>query len=71
MNLRIDDKPGVDTRYHVRNVLTFVSEAFDCLQQGDTIVSSDAIIGASHILRLCVYALREPDSEESGASDVG
>ncbi len=71
MNLRIDNQPGVDTRYFVRNVLTFVGEALESLERGDDHVSSEAMLGASHILRLCVEALREPDPEKSGAGDAG
>lgn len=66
--LRIDNKPGGDTRYLVRTVLTFMSEAFEALETQQDALSKGAMMGASQIMHMCVDALRE---EEEGPADGG
>lgn len=63
--LRVDDKPGGDTRYQVRTVLAFMGEAFEALEEHQDVVSRGAMMGASLIIHMCADALRE---EEGGAA---
>ena len=64
--LRVDDKPGEDTRYLVRSVLQFMAEAFGEIEGRDEPHSTGAMRGAAVILGLCADALREPDEPEGG-----
>ncbi|MBS1185278.1 MAG: hypothetical protein H6R09_879 [Proteobacteria bacterium] len=66
--LRVDDKPGEDTRYLVRSVLLFMTEAFDALERNDEPHMAGTMNGAARILDLCADALKEPD-EPAGAAD--
>lgn len=66
--LRVDDKPGEDTRYLVRSILTFMTEAFDALEKSEDCYMAGTMTGAARIIGLCADALREPDEPE-GAAD--
>lgn len=66
--LRVDDKPGADTRYMVRSALIFMSEAFAALENGGDVLSTGAMTGAAQLLNVCVDALKE---KEGGGADGG
>lgn len=64
--LRIDDRPGPCTLEAVRDVLSFMAEAFFSMSSADgTTGSEGATRGAGHILAVCADALRVPDEDES------
>ncbi|WP_291988393.1 hypothetical protein [Candidatus Accumulibacter sp. ACC007] len=64
--LRIDGTPGPDTRDAVRDVLTFMADAFYAIASADDVTGSkDATIGAGHIMAMCADALREADEDEN------
>lgn len=63
--LRVDDKPGSDTRYLVRSALIFMSEAFAALEKGGDILSTGAMTGAAQLLNVCVDALQEKEGAQS------
>ena len=65
--LRIDDKPGEDTRGAVRSVLSFMTEALHALERSDDCLCPGALSGAAEILNVCFGALKEPEPE--GATD--
>ena len=71
--LRVDDKPGEDTRYHVRNVLRFMGDSFLAMEQAAEAntgfqPADKSMEGAYLIMAMCEEALREPD-EEGGGTD--
>lgn len=69
--LRVDGRPGEDTRANVRSVLRFMADAFwamDTASEHGFEQSDKANEGAFLILNMCEEALREPD-EEGGGSD--
>jgi len=66
--LRIDDKPGSDTRYMVRSVLAFMAEAFDALESTGDVISEGAMTGCARIMNICHDALKEADIEKSDLS---
>lgn len=58
--LRMGDTPGPDTREAVRDVLTFMSDAFYAIASADSGTGSEnATLGAGHIMALCADALKE------------
>jgi len=58
--LRIDDKPGEDTRHLVRAVLSFMRDAFMAISTtGADPLSESSSLGVSSILSVCADALRE------------
>lgn len=61
--LRIDDKPGSDTRYMVRSVLAFMADALAALESTNDCLSGDALVGVVQIMSVCRDALREPEGE--------
>lgn len=66
--LRIDDKPGEDTRANVRAVLRFMADAFLAMEEAgqhgfDQCEKSRE--GAYLILSECEEALREPEESEA------
>lgn len=64
--LRIDNKPGADTRLAVRSVLDFMGAAFSAIYSSHDDLTPEMILGASRILDECAEALREVD--DGGAS---
>lgn len=66
--LRMGDTPGPDTRAAVRDVLTFMADAFYAIASADSSTGSEsATLGAGHIMALCADALKE--AEEGDGSD--
>ena len=63
--LRIDDKPGEDTRYYVRSVLSFMANAFVALEDSEAGINAHSMIGAAWIMQTCIKALEEPGKEEA------
>ena len=65
--LRIDDKPGEDTRRSVRSVLMFMVDAFEAFEKKDDFLLTGTMAGAARIIGLCADALKEADKPERGA----
>jgi hypothetical protein len=71
-SLRVDDKPGEDTRHNVRAVLRFMGDAFLAMEksQGTGFEQCEnSKLGAFLVINLCEEALREADDSESGETD--
>ena len=65
--LRTNDGAGPDTRAAVRDVLTFMSDAFYAIASADSgTASQSATLGAEHIMAMCADALRE--AEDGGSA---
>ncbi|SBT08100.1 hypothetical protein ACCAA_520028 [Candidatus Accumulibacter aalborgensis] len=62
--LRIDNKPGADTRHVVRHVLFFMADALEALANTGTLSEARAL-GASHVLSVCADALKETEKDEA------
>ena len=63
--LRIDDKPGEDTRHLVRAVLSFMAASLSAIATAESDpLSESSTMGASHIISMCADALREVDDVE-------
>ncbi len=60
---RVDDSPGEDTRRMVREVLAFMADALYASEDED-MPSTGASLGAGHILRMCMHALKEADESK-------
>jgi len=65
--LRVDNKPGGDTRRMVREVLAFMADSFYATEDRTKIglPTDGASLGAGHILGMCMDALKEAESEEA------
>lgn len=63
--LRIGDKPGEDTRFYVRSVLSFMMDSFQAFHDGNIDVCDGTYLGAVAVLNVCIDALKEPAEEPS------
>lgn len=63
--LRVDNKPGSDTRYLVRSALIFMSEAFAALENSGDVLSTGCMTGAAQLMNVCIDALREEEKAEA------
>ena len=62
-SLRIDNRPGEDTRHAVRSVLEFMSGAFSAIYSSGDDLTPEMLLGASRILEVCTDALEEAGDE--------